>query len=138
MVSRNKGHVETLALLVHPNTAVLSALQHSFAARGVHSVVARDMASALLALGQHEFNIAVINQRIAVNEDGDGWALGCVMRRLFPDAHVAVICSEKDVASLQAAINNRLNQVFDAQTGAEDIADATVRSTDRPQLAMVQ
>lgn len=122
MVKVAKREVSALALLVHPNMSVLSALQNSFAARGIHSLVARDMPTALLALSQHEFTAAVVHHRIA--EDGDGWALGSVVRRIFPDAHIAVICEEKDVAALQAAINNRLNQVFDEKSDSEQVANA--------------
>ena len=130
-----KHDVQTLALLVHPNMGVLSALQNSFAARGVHSLVARDLPTALLALGQHDFSAAVVYQRMA--EEGDGWALGSVVRRIFPDAHIAVICSEKDVASLQAAINNRLNQVFDEKAGSEDVAETIANRLGVRALEMV-
>ena len=127
MVKVAKENAPTLVLLVHPNMTVLSALQNSFAARGVHSVVSRDMPTALLALSQHEFAIAVIHHRVV--EDGDGWALGSVVRRIFPESYVAVICGEKDVASLQAAINNRLNNVFDEKAAGEHIADAVLGKT---------
>jgi DNA-binding NtrC family response regulator len=125
-----------LALLIHPNMGVLSALQNSFAARGVHSVVSRDMPTALLALSQHDFSVAVIHDRII--EAGDGWALGSIVRRLFPGAHIAVICGTKDVLALQSAINNRLDQVFDEKVAIEKIADAVIGKLGKSETEKVQ
>jgi ActR/RegA family two-component response regulator len=115
---------------------VLSALQRSFEARGIHSVVSRDMATTLMALSQHEFSVAVLHHRI--HEDGDGWALGGVARRLFPGAHIAVICGEKDVAALQSAINNRLDQVFDEKAAIEQITDAIMGKLSKSETDKVQ
>jgi hypothetical protein len=125
-----------LALLVHPNMGALSSLQRSFEMNDMHSVVSRDMPTALLALSQHDFTVVVIHHRIV--EEGDGWALGSLARRIFPPAHIAVICSEKDVAALQAAINNRLDQVFDEKTASEQIADAILRKQARDGMDKVQ
>jgi hypothetical protein len=136
VVSAVKKSAPALALLVHPNMGVLSALQHSFEVRGIHSVVSRDMPTTLLALSQHDFAVAVIHHR--VTEEGDGWALGSVARRLFSQAHIAVICGEKDVMSLQAAINNRLDQVFDEKAGSEQVADAIIGKLGRAETEKVQ
>jgi DNA-binding NtrC family response regulator len=126
----------TLALLVHPNMGVLSGLQRSFETHGMHSVVSRDMPTALLALSQHDFTVLVIHHRMT--EEGDGWALGSLARRLFPDAHIAVICTEKDVAALQAAINNRLDEVFDEKTASEQIAESIFRKQGKGETDQVQ
>ena len=125
-----------LALLVHPNMGALSSLQRSFEMNDMHSVVSRDMPTALLALSQHDFTVVVIHHRIV--EEGDGWALGSLARRIFPQSHIAVICTEKDVAALQAAINNRLDQVFDEKTASEQIADAILRKQARDGMDKVQ
>jgi ActR/RegA family two-component response regulator len=114
----------------------LSSLQRSFEAHGMHSVVSRDMPTALLALSQHDFTVVVIHHRIV--EEGDGWALGSLARRLFPQAHIAVICTEKDVAALQAAINNRLDQVFDEKAASEQIAEAILRKQGKGETDQVQ
>ena len=110
------------ALLVHPNMAFLTALQQALTSKGIACVVARDLATALLAITQHEFVIAIINSRIA--EEGDGWALGGVLRKLSPVAYIAMTCGEKDVLAIQATINNRLNEIFDAKAGSEEVASA--------------
>ncbi|MCU1311124.1 MAG: hypothetical protein JWO20_2249 [Candidatus Angelobacter sp.] len=124
MVKTRKDEVPRLALLVHPNVSFLTALQHSFEAKGVHSVVARDLPTALLALNQHDFGMAVIHSRIA--EEGDGWALAGVVRRMFGRAHVAVTCEEKSVLSLQSTINHGLNQLFDKNTDSEQVVSAVL------------
>ena len=94
--------------------AALSALQHNFAANGVRCVVARDLPTALLALSQHFFTLVLINANIA--EEGDGWSLGGVCRLLFPEAYIGVSTPETSVLTLQAAINNGLNRVYDNAT----------------------
>ena len=136
MVSAVRKNAPALALLVHPNMGVLSGLQRSFEARGIHSVVSRDMPTALLALSQHDLAAVVVNHRVV--EEGDGFALGSVARRLFPESHIAVICGEKDVASLQAAINNRLDQVFDEKVAIEKIADAVIGKLTKSATEKVQ
>jgi ActR/RegA family two-component response regulator len=124
MVKTRKDELPRLALLVHPNVSFLTALQHSFEAKGVHSVVARDLPTALLALNQHDFGMAVINSRVA--EEGDGWALAGVVRRMFGRAHVAVTCEEKSVLSLQSTINHGLNQLFDKNTDSDQVVSAVL------------
>jgi ActR/RegA family two-component response regulator len=124
MVKTRKDEVPRLALLVHPNVSFLTALQHSFEVKGVHSVVARDLPTALLALNQHDFGMAVINSRVA--EEGDGWALAGVVRRMFGRAHVAVTCEEKSVLSLQSTINHGLNQLFDKSADSEQVVSAVL------------
>jgi ActR/RegA family two-component response regulator len=136
VVNAVRKNAPALALLVHPNMGELSGLQRSFESRGIHSVVSRDMPTALLALSQHEFAAVVLHHRIV--EDGDGFALGSVARRIFPECHIAVICAEKDVASLQAAINNRLDQVFDHKAAAGQIADAILGKVSKSETERVQ
>jgi len=116
--------VPRLALLVHPNVSFLMALQQSFEVKGVHSVVARDLPTALLALNQHDFGMAVIHSLI--REEGDGWALAGVVRRLFIRAHVAVTCEEKSVLTLQNTINHGLNQLFDKSCDSEQVVSAVL------------
>jgi ActR/RegA family two-component response regulator len=124
MVKTRKDELPRLALLVHPNMSFLTALQHSFEAKGIHSVAARDLPTALLALNQHDFGMAVIHSRII--EEGDGWALAGVVRRMFGRAHVAVTCEEKSVLSLQSTINHGLNQLFDKDTDSDQVVSAVL------------
>jgi hypothetical protein len=80
--------------------------------------------TALLALNQHDFGMAVIHSRIM--EEGDGWALAGVVRRMFGRAHVAVTCEEKSVLSLQSTINHGLNQLFDKNTDSDQVVSAVL------------
>jgi ActR/RegA family two-component response regulator len=136
MVKARKDELPRLALLVHSNVAFLTALQHSFEARGIHSVVARDLPTALLALNQHDFGVAVIHSRIT--EEGDGWALAGVVRRLFVRAHVAVTCEEKSVLSLQSTINHGLNQLFDKSCDSDQVVSAVLAKIGGAAEPMVQ
>jgi ActR/RegA family two-component response regulator len=136
MVSRAKQPPAKLALLVHPNMNFLSALQRAFSDRGMMAVACRDLPTALLALSQHDFEAAVIHSKIS--EEGDGWSLSATARRIFPDAHIAVTCTERDVVSLQSAINNRLNQIFEQSVPGEQIADAIVAKLGKSETSQVQ
>jgi ActR/RegA family two-component response regulator len=135
MVSRAKKPPAQLALLVHPNMNFLSGLQRAFSSRGVMAVACRDLPTALLALSQHDFEAAVIHSKIT--EEGDGWSLSAIARRIFPDAHISVTCTEKDVAALQSAINNRLNQIFEESVQGEQIADAILGKLEGASSAQV-
>lgn len=110
---------EEYALLVHPSMSALSALQHGFAAKGIRCVVARDLPTALLALSQHFFTLVLINS--AISEEGDGWSLGGVTRLLFPEAYIGVLTAETSVLTLQAAINNGLNRIYDSAAPPDDL-----------------
>ena len=136
MVSRAKQAPAALALLVHPNMNFLSGLQRAFSSRGIMAVTCRDLPTALLSMSQHDFEVAVIHSKIY--EEGDGWSLSAVARRIFPDAHIAVTCTERDVASLQSAINNRLNQIFEESVQGEQIADAIVGKLGKSETSHVQ
>jgi DNA-binding NtrC family response regulator len=121
MGKRSKG-LPMVALLVNPNMTFLTQLQHALTSRGIACIVARDLATALLAITQHEFDVAIINSRIS--EEGDGWALGGVMRKISDAMYIAMTCNEKDVLAIQSTINNRLNEIFDNKVDTEDVASA--------------
>lgn len=118
---KNNPTGEEYALLVHPNMAALSALQHGFAAKGIRCVVARDLPTALLALSQHYFNLVLVTS--SITEEGDGWALGGVARLLFPTAYIGVLAPETSVLTLQAAINNGLNRIYDSASPADNLVE---------------
>lgn len=113
---------EEYALLVHPNMSSLSALQHGFAAKGIRCVVARDLPTALLALSQHFFTLVLISSNIS--EEGDGWSLGGVTRLLFPQAYIGIVSTETSVLTLQAAINNGLNRIYESSLQPDSLVDA--------------
>ncbi|MCU1283830.1 MAG: hypothetical protein JWO13_180 [Acidobacteriales bacterium] len=123
MGKRSKG-LPLLALLVNPNMAFLTQLQHALTAKGIACIVARDLATALLAVTQHEFGVAIINSRIS--EEGDGWALGGVMRKLSEAMYIGMTCNAKDVLAIQSTINNRLNEIFDSKVDTEAVASAVI------------
>ncbi len=108
------------ALVVHPDLGVLSAFQSAFSQAGVTTIIARDLPTALMAITQHVFDTAVISSR--VSEEGDGYALGGVLRLVFQRAFVAVIAPKTDVLTLKAAINNGLNEVFESGSQPQEIA----------------
>jgi DNA-binding NtrC family response regulator len=112
-VVRKNGRAsgKELALIVHPDMGHLSAMQNEFSSKGISCVVARDLPTALLALTQHSFTLVLIASEIS--EKGDGMALGGVVRMIFEYAYIAVLSDEMSVRSIQAAINNGLNHVFE-------------------------
>src|SRR5438270_13448438 len=128
-----KSHVAKLrngrvALLVNPNVGELSSQQNAFSSQGIQCVVARDLSTALLAITQHVIDLAVVCSRI--HEEGDGWALSGVLRMVFPNAYIAVLTPETSVMTLQAAINNGLNQVYEIGTPVDELVDAVLSDPD--------
>ena len=113
-----------LALIVHADMTVIAGMQSVFNQSGITTIVARDLPTALLAMTQHYFDVAVVSSRIS--EEGDGWPVGGVLRLVFPKAFVAVIAPETDVLTLKAAINNGIDEIFDKEKSPEEIAEAIV------------
>lgn len=113
-----------LALIVHADMTAIAGLQNVFNQSGITSIVARDLPTALLAMTQHYFDVAVVSSRIS--EEGDGWPVGGILRLVFPKAFVVVIAPETDVLTLKAAINNGIDEIFDAGKSPEEIAEAVV------------
>lgn len=112
------------ALIVHADMSVLSAFQSSFVSKGYVAILARDLPTALLALTQHFFDVAVISSRLA--EGGDGWPLAGVVHLIFPKAFVGVLTPETNVLTLQAAINNGVTQIFDAASNPELVVNTSL------------
>lgn len=112
------------ALIVHADMSVLSAFQSSFVSKGYVAILARDLPTALLALTQHFFDVAVISSRLA--EGGDGWPLAGVVHLIFPKAFVGVLAPETNVLALQAAINNGVTQIFDIASNPDHVVNASL------------
>ena len=110
------------ALIVHSDMSALSAFQSAFVGKGYVTILARDLPTALLALTQHFFDVAIISSRLG--EGGDGWPLAGVVHLIFPRAFVGVLAPETSVLTLQAAINNGVTQIFDAAGNAEQVVNA--------------
>jgi|SRR5581483_3368937 len=114
-----------LALVVHGDMAALSKFQAALARKGFTTIVARDLPTALLAITQHYFQLAIVSSQLA--EGGDGWPLAGVLHLVFPRAFVAVVSPvEPDVLTLQAAINYGAREVYDQSSPAEDIVNSIV------------
>ena len=110
-----------MALVVHPEMGVLSGLQSALTEQGFVTIIARDLATALLAITQHYFDVALVSS--ALVEGGDGWPLHLV----FPQAFVAVVSpTEPVVLTLQAAINYGVREIFDQAKPASQVVNSIV------------
>ena len=115
-----------LALVVHPDLCVLSKFQEAFQQAEMTTLLARDLPTALVAISQNDFEVAIISWR--VTESGDGWALGATLRRIFPSAFVVVLANETSVPTLKEAINQGFDQLYDPSNPPEAIAAQIVMS----------
>ncbi|HET7441909.1 MAG TPA: hypothetical protein VFJ47_11460 [Terriglobales bacterium] len=114
-----------MALVVHPDLGVLSGYQSALTEKGFVTIVARDLATALLAVTQHYFEVAIVSTRLA--EGGDGWPLAGVLHLVFPEAFVAVVSPEEpDVLALQAAINYGIQEIYQTSRPAPEVVGAIV------------
>ncbi|MBV9609137.1 MAG: hypothetical protein JO187_06230 [Acidobacteria bacterium] len=125
--SKPKASDEKKVLIVHPDMAMLSALQGEFTKRGFTSIVARDLPTTLLAMTQHYFDLAVISSKIT--EEGDGWPVGGVLRLIFPKAVLLVIAPQTDVLTLKSAINNGVDEICEKNRPAEQIVAAALQKS---------
>jgi len=112
------------ALIVHPDLAMLSKYQTRLAAEGYTPIVARDLPTALLAMTQHYFDLAIVSSQL--NEPGDGWPLAGVLHLVFPKSFIAVLVPGTDLMALQAAINNGVQELFDADHAPESVVAAAM------------
>ncbi|MGE5207079.1 MAG: hypothetical protein ACM3PW_15815 [Chlamydiota bacterium] len=100
------------ALVVASDLEALTAFQAALTSNGYVAIIARDLPTALLAITQHYFDVAIVASRLG--EGGDGWPLAGVLHLVFPRAFVAVLTpGEPDVATFQAAINNGVSEIYD-------------------------
>jgi len=111
-----------MALVVHSDVGVLSNLQSSLSDRGYTPIIARDLPTALLAMTQHYFDVAIVSSRL--REGGDGWPLAGVLHLVFPRAFVSVLAPSEDVLTLQSAINYGVKEVYKESSTASDVVSA--------------
>lgn len=78
---------------MHADVTALSRFQTTLLSAGFTAILARDLPTAMLA--HHYFEVAIISPRIA--EEGDGRALGGVVRQAFPSARIVVLAPEPSV-----------------------------------------
>ena len=100
-----------LVLVADPGLERATALHNACVKAGLATIVARDLPTALLMLSQHFFDAAIISSKIM--EESDGFSLAAVFRMIFPQAFVGVMAQEKSVLTLQSAINNGVDQIFE-------------------------
>ena len=115
------------ALIVHPEMTSVSSLQSAFVQSGITAIVARDLPTALLAVTQHYFDVAVVSSRIS--EEGDGWSLGGVIRLVFPKSFVLMIAPGTDLLTLKNAINHGVDEVLDKAATPATIVSTALHST---------
>jgi DNA-binding NtrC family response regulator len=121
-----------MALVVHPDMGKLSSYQAALTEKGFVSIVARDLPTALLAITQHYFEVAIVSSRLG--EGGDGWPLAGVLHLVFPKAFVAVVSpDEPDVLALQSAINYGVREIYHVSSPAAEVIGSIVLQLDRPE-----
>ena len=128
------------ALVVHPELGVLSQYQSLLSANGFTTVVARDLPTALLAITQHYFDLAIVSSQLG--EAGDGWPLAGVLHLVFPGSYIGVLVPGADLLTLQSAINSGVQDVYEitqspqsvvsASIAASKLADSGTPSSERP------
>ena len=122
MPKSGKAAPRKYALVVHPDMGVLSQLQAELTKSDVTAILARDLPSALLAITQHFFDLALLPSKIV--EEGDGWPLAGVLRLVFPNIYMNMMVPNSDLLTLRSAINNGVDEILDQTTPSEGIARA--------------
>lgn len=118
------------ALLVHSDMAILSNLQSALTREGYIAIVARDLSSALLAMTQHQFQLAAVAADLG--EPGAGWPLAGVLRLAFPRAFVCVLDQqEARVKDIRSAINYGVQQIYAQSRPSEEIAATLLTDAER-------
>ena len=112
------------SLFVHPELVVLSQYQSQLSNHGVTTVVARDLPTALLAITQHYFDMAIVASQLG--ESGDGWPLAGVLHLVFPGSYIGVLVPGADLLTLQSAINNGVQDVFEITQSPQSVVKASI------------
>lgn len=115
------------ALVVHSELSVLSQYQTLLSSNGFSTVVARDLPTALLAITQHYFDLAIVSSQLG--EAGDGWPLAGVLHLVFPNAYIGVLVPGADLLTLQSAINNGVRDVYEITQSPQNVVSAAVAAS---------
>jgi hypothetical protein len=95
-------------------------------------IVARDLATALLSITQHYFEIAIVASEL--QENGDGWPLAGVLHLVFPRAFVGVIDRvEPNILTLQSAINYGVREIYQQTTPAQEVVNSILSQVQKSQ-----
>lgn len=114
------------ALVVHPELSVLAQYQTLLSGKGFTTVVARDLPTALLAMTQHYFDLAIVSSQLG--EAGDGWPLAGVLHLLFPVSYIGVLVPGTDLLTLQSAINSGVQDVYEITQSPQSVVSAVIAS----------
>jgi ActR/RegA family two-component response regulator len=121
-----------MALIVHPDMAVVSGLQSALTNKEFTVIVARDLPTALLSITQHYFEIAIVASEL--QESGDGWPLAGVLHLVFPRAFVGVIDRvEPNILTLQSAINYGVREIYQQTTPAQEVVNSILSQVQKSQ-----
>ncbi|HKU26196.1 MAG TPA: hypothetical protein VJQ54_12055 [Candidatus Sulfotelmatobacter sp.] len=112
------------ALVVHPELSVLTQYQTLLAKNGFTTVVARDLPTALLAITQHYFDLAIVSSQLG--EAGDGWPLAGVLHLVFPGSFIGVLVPGADLLTLQSAINSGVQEIYEVTQPAQTVVPAII------------
>ena len=112
------------ALVVHPELSVLTQYQTLLSTNGFSTVVARDLPTALLAITQHYFDLAIVSSQLG--EAGDGWPLAGVLHLVFPNAYIGVLVPGADLLTLQSAINSGVQEVYEITQSPQSVVSAAI------------
>ena len=121
---------QKMALVVHPDLTMLSRYQALLTRAELSTVVARDIPTALMAITQHYFEVAIISSQLG--ESGDGWPLAGVFHLVFPKSFVSVIVPGADLLNLQTAINNGVQEIFEEDHAPDAVVSAILTATAIP------
>lgn len=106
---------------------MLSQYQSSLTKNGFTSVVARDLPTALMAITQHYFDVAIVSSQLG--EAGDGWPLAGVLHLVFPRSYIGVLVPGADLLTLQSAINSGVQDVFELTQTPQKVVNALIAAT---------
>ena len=127
MSARTSTPLKT-ALVVSSDLEALTAFQAALTGSGYVVILARDLPTALLAITQHYFDVAIVSSHLG--EGGDGWPLAGVLHLVFPRAFIAVLTpGEPDVITFQSAINNGVTELYDQSRRPADVVSAITAQT---------
>jgi len=115
------------ALVVHPDIEALTVFQSALNQNGIQTILARDLPTALLAITQHYFEVAIVSSRIS--DEGDGWPLAGVLRMAFPQSHISVIAPQTGVLELKSAINQGISSIHEHSTSPEEVVTSALATS---------
>jgi hypothetical protein len=113
------------ALVVHPDLNVLSKYQAQLATEQFTPMVARDLPTALMTITQHYFDVlSCLLSWASLATVG----LAGVIHLVFPKSYVGVLVPGTDLLTLQTAINNGVQEVYEGDRAPETVVSSVLGS----------